>query len=65
MVPRFTPGYRLSDYVGDRSEQSQFENRQRRVGEGPYMEGFDSGQRVFAILFQRWRDPRKCRVSAG
>jgi hypothetical protein len=28
-------------------------NRQRRVGEGPYMDGLDSGQRLFAILFRR------------
>ena len=55
MEPRFTPGDRLSTYVGDRSGQSQSLNRQRRVGEGPYMGGFESGQRLFAILFRRAR----------
>ena len=55
MEPRFTPGDRLSTYVGDRSGQSQSLNRQRRVGEGPYMGGFESGQRLFAILFRRTR----------
>ena len=28
-------------------------NRQRRVGERPYMGGFESGQRLFAILFHK------------
>ena len=34
----------------------QFENRLHRVGEGPYMEGVESGQRLFAILFREDRN---------
>ena len=53
--PRFTPGDRLSVLVGDRYGWRR-KIRQRRVGEGPYMDGVGFGQRLFAILL---RVPRK------
>lgn len=50
-LPRFTPGDRLSVYVGDQ-RGGRLGNRQRRVGEGAYMGGLGFGQALFAILFQ-------------
>ncbi|WP_394730775.1 hypothetical protein [Altererythrobacter sp. GH1-8] len=38
--------------VGDQPSGA-VNNRQRRVGEGAYMGGLESGQRLFAILFQQ------------
>jgi hypothetical protein len=40
-------------------------NRQGRVGEGPYMEGVESGQRLFAILFRGRDKPMKARRFLG
>ena len=52
MGPRFSPGDRLSVSCWRPTQWSGSKNRQRRVGEGPYMWGLESGQRLFAILFQ-------------
>ena len=51
MIPDLKPGDRLSVYVGDQPSGAA-ENRQRRVGERPYMGALRFGQRLFAILFR-------------
>ena len=53
MAPRFVTGGPTVRSVLATEANRDSRNRQRRVGEGPYMDGLDSGQRLFAILFRR------------
>ena len=53
--PDFYRGTGYPFHVGDQLSGA-VKNRQRRVGERPYMCGLESGQRLFALLFQEsWR----------
>ena len=58
--PRFKPGDRLSVYVGDLGGGAGV-SRLLRFGERAYMWGCESGQHVFAILFQKNRKPAEIR----